>query len=104
MSRITARYWVRQLLTHLGILVTATYLATILLSLAFTGSIRLHVLWLLVTVVFVAERVITVRSRGWQQMTLASTLLVEMGFDLFLQGAQVRALWETVRRSDRYWK
>jgi cellulose synthase/poly-beta-1,6-N-acetylglucosamine synthase-like glycosyltransferase len=103
LTRVTARYWGRQLVTHIGVLVTMAYLATIVISLAVAGTVHLHPLWISITLIFVAERVITVNARGWRQMTLASTLIVEMAFDLFLQAAQVKALWDTVTHSAREW-
>ncbi|MCU1655561.1 MAG: glycosyl transferase family 2 [Pseudonocardiales bacterium] len=103
LTRVTARYWGRQVLTHVGVLVTAAYLATIVWSLAATGTVHLHPFWTAVTIVFAAERVITVRSRGRLQMLLASVLVVEMGFDFFLQATQGKALWDTVTHKKRNW-
>lgn len=100
---ITRRYWGRQLLTHVSVLVTAVYLASILFSVLSTGTVHLHPLWLLVTLVFVMERVVTVRTRGPTQMLLASVLVVEMVFDVFLQAVQARAFWQTITRSERNW-
>jgi poly-beta-1,6-N-acetyl-D-glucosamine synthase len=100
---VTWRYWGRQLLTHVGVLVTAIYLATILGSLVFTGALHLHLVWSLVTVVFVAERVVSVRERGRLQMLFAGTLVVEMAFDFFLQATQAKALWDTVTKSEKKW-
>jgi cellulose synthase/poly-beta-1,6-N-acetylglucosamine synthase-like glycosyltransferase len=102
-TRVTARYWGRQVVTHLGVLVTAAYLATLGWSLVATGSVHLHPIWTAVTAIFVAERVITVRERGPLQMLLASLLVVEMAFDLFLQAVQARALWDTITHRERRW-
>lgn len=102
-TRVTARYWGRQVLTHLGVLVTAAYLATVAWSLAATGAVHLQPIWMAVTGVFVVERVVTVRERGRLQMLLAAVLVVEMAFDLFLQAVQLRAFWDTVTRRERRW-
>jgi len=45
LTRITLRYWGRQVLTHVGVLITAIYLATLLLTLAVYGTVHLHPLW-----------------------------------------------------------
>jgi poly-beta-1,6-N-acetyl-D-glucosamine synthase len=103
LTRITWRYWGRQLLTHLGVLVTGIYLASILLSLMINGTMQLHPIWLAVTAVFMAERVVTVRARGPLQMAIAATLVVEMAFDVFLQATQAKALWDTLMHSERNW-
>jgi hypothetical protein len=56
-----------------------------------------------VTLIFVLERVVTVRSRGPLQMALAATLLVEMTFDLFLQGVHAKAIGDALVNTERRW-
>lgn len=102
-TRITWRYWGRQLLTGLGVLVTAIYLATVVLSLVTAGTIHLHPVWMAVTLIFMAERVVSVRERGWLQMLFASVLVVEMAFDFYLQATQGKALWDTLTKSEKNW-
>jgi cellulose synthase/poly-beta-1,6-N-acetylglucosamine synthase-like glycosyltransferase len=100
---VTREYWGRQLLSLVGVLVTFVYVATILGSLWFAGGINLSPLWLGVTVVFMVERVVTVRSRGPGQMLLSSVLVIEMAFDLFLQAVQARAFSDALLRRERRW-
>ena len=45
-----------------------------------------------ITVVYAAERLVTVRSRGWKVALGSATVIVEWGYDLYLQVVQVRAL------------
>jgi len=103
LTRITARYWFRQLFTFLGIVVTLAYLASLGLSLTLIGTIDVQPLWLAVTGIFMAERVVTVRSRGPLQMALAGVLIVEMSFDFFLQGVHLKALWDAALNTERSW-
>jgi cellulose synthase/poly-beta-1,6-N-acetylglucosamine synthase-like glycosyltransferase len=100
---VTRSYWGRQLLSLVGVVVTFVYVATILASLLLDGGIVVRPLWLAVTVVFVVERVVTVRSRGPAQMLLSSVLVVEMAFDLFLQAVQARAFSDALLRRERRW-
>jgi len=102
-TRVTWRYWGRQVLTHVGVLITAIYLASLAGSLAIAGSLRLHPIWVAVTVVFVAERIVSVRDRGWKHMAFAGLLLGEMSFDFYLQAVQARAFWDVLRRRERTW-
>jgi cellulose synthase/poly-beta-1,6-N-acetylglucosamine synthase-like glycosyltransferase len=102
-TRITLSYWARQLMTLLGIIVTATYLFSLGFSLATEGTVELHPLWLAVTGIFIAERVVTVRSRGPLQMALAGSLVVEMSFDVFLQGVHAKAIFDTLMQRERTW-
>lgn len=103
LTRVTARYWGRQLFTFVGIVVTLSYLLTLGWSLAADGSIDPRPLWLAVTGIFVVERVVTVRARGPVQMALAATLLVEMSFDIFLQAIHLRAIWDALMNNERKW-
>ena len=103
LTRITASYWLRQVVTFLGILVTATYLAAFAWSLQVDHTVNVRPIWLAVTGLFIAERIITVRSRGPAQMALAGVLIVEMSFDIFLQGVHAKALWDALTNSERRW-
>lgn len=102
-TRVTARYWGRQVLTHVGVLVTLVYLATILATFAANGHVVLHPIWVALTLVFIAERVVTVRDRGWRHMAFAGVLVVEMTFDFYLQAVQAKAFWDALRRRERNW-
>jgi cellulose synthase/poly-beta-1,6-N-acetylglucosamine synthase-like glycosyltransferase len=103
LTRVTARYWGRQFFTLLGIVVTLGYLLSLGWSLAVHETIGLQPLWLAVTGIFIAERVVTVKARGPLQMALAGTLLVEMSFDIFLQGVHAKAIWDSVLGNERRW-
>jgi cellulose synthase/poly-beta-1,6-N-acetylglucosamine synthase-like glycosyltransferase len=103
LTRVTASYWGRQLMTFLGIVVTLGYLLSLTQSLAVDGTVHWHPLWLAVTGIFIAERVVTVRARGPLQMALAGTLVVEMSFDIFLQAVHAKAIWDTLIGKERKW-
>ncbi|HMG42371.1 MAG TPA: glycosyltransferase family 2 protein [Acidimicrobiales bacterium] len=103
LTRVTLSYWMRQVVTFLGVLVTAAYLASLLWSLGADHSLHFQPIWLAVTGIFILERVVTVRSRGPGQMVLAAGLVVEMAFDLFLQGVHAKALWDALTNSERRW-
>jgi cellulose synthase/poly-beta-1,6-N-acetylglucosamine synthase-like glycosyltransferase len=103
LTRVTLPYWLRQVVTFVGILVSAAYLCTLLWSLTADHTLHLQPLWLAVTGIFMAERVVTVRSRGPVQMALAATLAAEMAFDIFLQGVHAKALWDALTNRERRW-
>lgn len=102
-TRATRKYWGRQLLSLVGVIVIFTYLATLTYTIAATGSVTFAPVWLAITAIFVIERVVTVRSRGPGQMALAATLVVEMTFDVFLQTAQAKAFWDSAWNRERKW-
>ncbi|HEX5088156.1 MAG TPA: glycosyltransferase family 2 protein [Nocardioides sp.] len=100
-TRVTAPYWGRQLLSALGVLATLAYVASLVVGLI--GGWQLHPFWLAVSLVFVLERVVTVRRRGWPQMLLAAPLVIEMVYDLFLQVVQARAFYQVALRREKRW-
>ncbi|WP_205647943.1 glycosyltransferase family 2 protein [Actinomadura rubteroloni] len=100
---ITRSYWGRQLLSLIGILVITAYLASVAYSAIWLGGIRLSPIWGAVTVIFMVERVVTVRQRGKTQMAVAATIFIEMVFDVFLQIVQARAFWQAAWRKERKW-
>jgi hypothetical protein len=95
----------RQRFTPAGLIVILAYFVSLRWSIAAHGSVHLHLhpLWLAVSIIFVAERFVTVRARGPLQMALAATLLVEMPFDRFLQVVNGKAILETLTNSERKW-
>jgi len=100
-SRVTAAYWGRQALAVAGLLVTAAYLTTLVWG-AFLG-LHLQPFWLLVTLGFSLERVITVRRRGPLAMAIAALIVVEFVYDVFLQGVQAMAYANAVTGKERRW-
>jgi biofilm PGA synthesis N-glycosyltransferase PgaC len=94
LTRITWRYWGRQLVTFLGCLVSMAYIGSLVGAL-WTGGIHIHEFWLWVTAIFVVERVVTVRHRGWRQMVLSATMY-ELLIDYFLQACHIKAYFDVL--------
>lgn len=103
LTKVTAKYWGYQILTFLGVLVTSAYLGSIALGLILDRGIQLRPLWLGITLIFMAERAVTVRARGWRQMLLALALIPEMAFDVFLQATHAKALADSLLGRSRHW-
>ena len=101
LTRVTWKYWGRQAFTALGVLVSLAYLTT-LGVLAVTGSVHLDPLWLWISLIFVVERVVTVRQRGWRRMLLAASMY-ELLLDYFLQACHAKAYLDALRRAHRAW-
>lgn len=102
LTRVTVPYWGRQLVTMLGVLVTAAYLATIVWSLVVFGSLNIQPFWLALTGVFVVERVVTLRDRGLVRQIIACTLY-ELPFDIFLQICHGKAYLDSAMNRERRW-
>jgi hypothetical protein len=101
LTRVTAPYWGRQAMSLLGVLATLVYVASLALA-GFLGW-QLRPFWLAVSLIFVLERIVTVRRRGWHQMLLAAPLVIEMVYDLFLQAVQAQAFYQVVLRQEKRW-
>ncbi len=101
LTRVTAPYWGRQLLSALGVLATVLYLGSIAYS-VLTGF-NLHPFWIAASGIFILERVVTVRERGWRQVLLAAPLVVEMVYDVVLQAVQALAFTQALLRLERRW-
>ncbi len=101
-TRVTWRYWGRQLITLFGILVTFAYLGSLVYGVAAYGGVHIQPLWLAVTGVFVIERAVTVRYRGWKYM-LASATMYELVLDIFLQLVHAKAYADSIFRRERNW-
>lgn len=101
LTKITWPYWGRQLFTMLGIIVTAIYVATLVWAVA-TNNLNIHPFWLGITLIFVVERIVTLRDRGWRFMIPAG-LMYELAYDLFLQVVHARAYLDVLTRRARNW-
>lgn len=100
-TRKTLKGWGLQLVSVLGVLASVAYVSTLLA--APWAGFHPHPIFLWITVIYAAERLITVRSRGWKVSLLSATVLVEWGYDLYLQAVQLRALWGVVWRTQKAW-
>lgn len=101
-TRYTFKYWFLQFWGALGILATVTYLATLAYAIT-THNVHIHLIWTLVTIVYVLERTVTVSARGLKQKLLAGILIVEMPYDLFLQAVHTKAVITSIFRTSKSW-
>jgi biofilm PGA synthesis N-glycosyltransferase PgaC len=102
LTPVTWRYWGRQALTFAGVVVTFIYLASILFSVLVLGTLNIQPFWLFITLIFVVERAVTVKDRGWKQM-LVSASMYELVYDLFLQLVHAKAYLDAIFNTERKW-
>lgn len=101
LTRVTAPYAVQQLGMGVGVLAMWMFLLLTVLTAGQPQHVR--PLWIAVGLIFVAERIVTVRARGPRAMSLAAVMVVEWGYDLFLQCVLLRSVWDLARRSEARW-
>lgn len=101
-TKVTRPYWGRQALSMTGVLVTLAYFGTIAFALSTGNGLYIHPFWIAVTGVFVIERVVTVRLRGWKYMLAAATMY-ELVIDLFLQVVHAKAYLDAALNKKKVW-
>ena len=99
--RWTWPYWGRQALSIVGCAVTAIYLSS--LAYGAVSGFHLHLFWLAITAVFMVERAVSVRKRGAVAVLVASTIVVESVYDIFIQSVHVRAVAQSIFNRERRW-
>lgn len=101
-TRLTFKYWWLQWWGVLGINATVLYLITLGIG-AVSGTLNFHPVWVAVTALYMMERVLTVKARGWKQSLMATFIIIEMPYDLFLQAVQVKALFGAAFHTKTSW-
>jgi len=101
LTRVTARYACQQAMLAFGLVAMWSYLA--LMILAIGQPMSFQPLWLAVGLVFVAERVITVRRRGWRAMLIALPLVIETVYDIFQQAVFLRSIIDIATGRQARW-
>jgi cellulose synthase/poly-beta-1,6-N-acetylglucosamine synthase-like glycosyltransferase len=103
LTRTTLPYFGQQLMMAMGVLMLGLYLTATGLGLLDGRGLAFTPLWVVVTLVFVLERVLTVRRGGWRAMAIAAPLCVELVYGLFLQLVFLKAGFDALRRADARW-
>ncbi|MGX7680315.1 glycosyltransferase family 2 protein [Jatrophihabitans sp. DSM 45814] len=92
LTRTTALYWGQQLGIGYGTIALNAYLLLMLITVLSADGIEILWFWALIGCIFVVERVVTVWDAGWRGRALALPLVIEIGYDLFLQAVFLRSL------------
>jgi len=101
LTRVTARYASQQAMLAFGLVAMWCYLALMAASVGQQMTLRPE--WLAVGLIFVSERVVTVRRRGWRAMALALPLVVEAAYDVFQQTVFLRSVLDIVTGRQARW-
>jgi cellulose synthase/poly-beta-1,6-N-acetylglucosamine synthase-like glycosyltransferase len=79
-TRVTLPYMLRQAAMGLSVTVFALYVVYSLVTIGLYGY-HTNALWLGISALFVAERVITVRRAGWREIVTAALIFPELAYD-----------------------
>jgi cellulose synthase/poly-beta-1,6-N-acetylglucosamine synthase-like glycosyltransferase len=80
----TARYWSQQLGLAYSVFALWTYFLLIFLQIVSTDTWIWYPFWIIMGIIFIAEKVWTVRKSDWKAKLLASILVIELLYDTFL--------------------
>ncbi len=103
LGRATAGDLVRQLGIYGGSLLAPAYLTFLGFATVLYGAVPFSVRWLPLVLVFVAERVWTVRRNTWADIAMAAVLLPEWAYEQWRSGVYWLAVWKTIRGARREW-
>lgn len=102
-TRVTARYFLQQFMMGFGALSFLVYLAFIALTLSTYGWPGLSLFWTSIGLIFVVEKVVSVRRAGPRAVAVALLMVPEMLYDLFQHAVYFASLWGLLRRSEEKW-
>lgn len=101
-TRTTLRYWGQQFGLGYGTFALNLYFLVMTIDI-FANGLQLVVLWMLIGCIFILERVATVWKGGWTARLLAAPLIIELGYDLFLQAVYVKSLFDLATGRKPHW-
>ena len=86
------RYWAQQLGIGYGVVAITAYLLLVVIMVLAADDWIWVPFWVLVGLIFVAERVVTVWRGGWRARLLAVILFPELAYAIFLNLVYVRGI------------
>jgi cellulose synthase/poly-beta-1,6-N-acetylglucosamine synthase-like glycosyltransferase len=99
----TARYWSQQLGLAYSVFALWTYFLLIVLQIVSSDVWIWYPFWIIMALVFIAEKVWTVRKADWKAKLLASTLVIELMYDTFLGIIFVKGVIDMALRREAHW-
>lgn len=103
LTTATMRYWAQQVGIAYGVVaLTSAYLLLLLTALAVDTWVWFP-FWLVITSIFVIERVVTVWSGGWRARLVAAPIVLEIFYDFYLQIIFIKCLVDIARGSNTEW-
>ena len=103
LTSTTARYWSQQLGLGYSVFALWTYFLLIFLQIVSTAVWIWYPFWILLAVVFIGEKVWTVRKGDWKSKLLAATLIPELMYDSYLDIIFVKGIFDMALRREAHW-
>jgi poly-beta-1,6-N-acetyl-D-glucosamine synthase len=103
LTTATARYWAQQIGIAYGVVALFTAYFFLIVATLAMNHIYLYTFWLIVTALFVIDRVGTVWAGGWVARLVAAPLVIEVAYSFFLQLNFISSLIDLVTRKNQRW-
>jgi len=103
LTMVTARYWGQQLGIAYGAVALGSAYLFLILGLLAMDTFIWFTFWIVLTLVFVIERVATVWHGGWPARLIAAPLVIEIGYSFFLQANFIVSCADIVRKREKRW-
>lgn len=102
-TKVTARYYLQQIMLGFGALSFLVYVAFMITTVLLHGWPGVSPFWAAIGLIFVVEKVASVRAGGPAAMLLALLMIPEMLYDLFQHAIYFVSLWNLLRRTEETW-
>ncbi|MDD2817295.1 MAG: glycosyltransferase family 2 protein [Candidatus Nanopelagicales bacterium] len=102
-TRATLRYWGQQVGIGYGAVALNASLALMFITICSVDHWIWFPFWLVIGLIFVAERVITAWSGGWKARLLALALFPELFYDVYLQVVFIKCLLDIFLHKEPRW-
>ena len=102
-TKVTLPYIVRQVLMGATIPLQMAFWVLVAYQMMYFGGLQAHPFWTGLTLIFVAERALTVRRLGPKAMSVASLLVLEIAYDMFQQFVYVKSGFDSLRSAQQTW-
>jgi hypothetical protein len=99
----TARYWLQQLGLGYGVIAVTSALILSVLSHVAVGLLTVVVFWLVIGMLFAAERTVTVWTAGWRARLVAVVLVIELAYSVFLEAVYVKSMFDIATGRSKSW-
>ena len=103
MTPATFRYWGQQLGIGYGVLALSSFFAMQVITFLSLEDWIWFPFWAGIGVLFIFERVYSVRHSGWKAMLLAATLIPELLYEIFLQAVFVNSMIDIIFNRKANW-
>ena len=103
LTRATFRYWFQQVGLGYGVIALNSYILLMLITFLSVDKFEPILFWLAIGCIFLIERIVTVWRAGPKAVLIAAPLFIEIAYDIFIQAAFVKSLFDIMFSNEAKW-